>query len=256
MSASAYRCCGVRIDAFDLVTAAARLVDGAQGGTPTAVHLCNADVVSRASRDDGYRELLNRGDLNLADGTPVAWVGRRLGVPGAGRPVPGADLMVATLRRGVDEGVRHYLYGAAPQTVERLAERIRERIPGAGIVGVESPPFRELTAEEEAGLVTRVRDSGAQIVWVGLGTPKQDVFVDRFRDRMGVVLVPVGAAFDFLAGTKRRAPRWMRRAGLEWLHRLASEPRRLWRRYLIGNVRFLLCALRSSGTIEEDRPEP
>lgn len=248
-------CCSVRMEGVDLDQAVGVILETALGDKGLRIHLCNADVLARASRDADYRAVLNRGDFNLPDGTPIAWLGRRLGIPGAGRPVPGAELMVATLHQGVEHGIRHYLYGAAPETVRRLAERVRERIPGVQVVGIESPPFRELTTEEEDDLVVRVRDSGAQVVWVGLGTPKQDYFVDRFRDRMGVVLVPVGAAFDFLSGTKRRAPQWMRRAGLEWLHRFASEPRRLWRRYLIGNLRFLLCALRDSGRLEEPRQE-
>ncbi len=113
-------------------------------------------------------------------------------------------------------------------------------MPSARIVGVDSPPFRPLTPDEEDALVDRVRSSGADIVWVGLGTPKQDQFVDEFRDRLGVTLVAVGAAFDFLAGTKREAPMWARTHGLEWAFRLLSEPGRLWKRYLLGNVSFLV----------------
>jgi N-acetylglucosaminyldiphosphoundecaprenol N-acetyl-beta-D-mannosaminyltransferase len=124
--------------------------------------------------------------------------------------------------------------------VEALVERLKLLAPGVEIVGVESPPFRPLTKAEEAELVQRVSKVRADIVWVGLGTPRQDLFIDRFRDRLGVTLIAVGAAFDFLAGTKRRAPTWMQDRGLEWAFRLATEPGRLWRRYLVGNAGFIL----------------
>lgn len=154
--------------------------------------------------------------------------------------------MLETLRAGVAKDVSHYLYGGSPHVVSHLAHRLRRQVPGVRIVGAESPPFREITREEEDALEQRILTSGADVVWVGLGTPKQDRFVERFRHRLPVVLVPVGAAFDFLSGAKRRAPQWMRLSGLEWLHRLLSEPRRLWHRYLFGNLAFLLGALTST----------
>jgi N-acetylglucosaminyldiphosphoundecaprenol N-acetyl-beta-D-mannosaminyltransferase len=116
---------------------------------------------------------------------------------------------------------------------------LHELAPGVEIIGAESPPFRLLTEREEAEMTDRIRRLRPDIVWVGLGTPRQDLFIDQFRDRLGATLVAVGAAFDFLAGAKRQAPSWMQNSGLEWAFRLATEPRRLWRRYLVGNTRFL-----------------
>lgn len=247
----AMRCCGVRIDPVRLDDAIDALIERAKRHEGTAVHLCNAYTLSLARRDSEYRDLVDRGDLNFPDGMPLVWVSRRLGfaLPTDERP-RGTDVFVGTVQRGREEGLRHYLYGSTPEVVERLAERLRAEAPGAEIVGAESPPFRPLDPAEKDELVDRIRATGAHVVWVGLGTPRQDVFVDEFRDRLGAVLVAVGAAFDFLAGEKSQAPAWMQRRGLEWVHRLASEPRRLWKRYLVGNTVFLYDVLRGGAAAE------
>lgn len=218
-------------------------------GTPTAVHLCNAYTLSLALRDDNYRALVDGGDLKFADGFPVAAVGRRRGHAAMARRVYGPDLFLDVLRAGVAGGVRHFLYGSTPEVLAAMQRRLTELVPGVQIVGVEAPPFRPLDAAEEAAVVARVGEAGADIVWVGLGTPKQDEFVARMRDRIGVPLVAVGAAFDFFAGTKPMAPAWMQRSGLEWAFRLATEPRRLWKRYLIGNTVFVYGVLRDEGRL-------
>ena len=208
-------------------------------GRPTAVHLCNAYTLSLAMRDEAYRRTVDAGDLKLADGFPVAAVGRRRGHSGMVRRVYGPDLFLDVLRAGADVGVRHYLYGATSDVLDKMVLRLSTLVPGAQIAGVDAPPFRPLTEAEELDVVTRIHDSRADSVWVGLGTPKQDEFCARMRDRVGVPLVAVGAAFDFVAQTKPMAPAWMQRSGLEWAFRLATEPRRLWKRYLVGNTLFL-----------------
>jgi N-acetylglucosaminyldiphosphoundecaprenol N-acetyl-beta-D-mannosaminyltransferase len=236
----AFRCCGVRVDAVTLDDAVERLRAFTEAGGGRAVHLCNAWTLALARRDPALTEALNRGDLNLPDGTPVAWVGRRVGFAHMRRRVYGPDLMLATVRTGRIWGLRNYLYGSTPEVIGALARRLTAIAPGVQVVGAEAPPFRPLTDREEAELVERVGLVRPDVVWVGLGTPRQDLFVDRFRDRLGTTLVAVGAAFDFLAGTKRQAPGWMQDRGLEWTFRLATEPRRLWRRYLVGNASFLV----------------
>jgi N-acetylglucosaminyldiphosphoundecaprenol N-acetyl-beta-D-mannosaminyltransferase len=248
------RTCGVRVDPLAMDVAVGRICDAAVAGRPLATHLVNAYTLSLAVRDEPFRALLDRGDLNLPDGTPLVWIGRRAGLHDFTSRVYGPDLTLAVCDRGRAHGVRHYLYGASPDVVDRFAGELRRRFPGIDVVGVESPPYRPLEPAEEDDLVARIVASGANVVWIGLGTPKQDHFVDRFRDRLPVPLVAVGAAFDFIAGDKKSAPRWMQDRGLEWLYRLASEPRRLWKRYLIGNVVFLWGALR--GTRVEPRPSP
>jgi N-acetylglucosaminyldiphosphoundecaprenol N-acetyl-beta-D-mannosaminyltransferase len=248
VSAVTLRTCGVRVDPLTMADAVARICLAASGSEPQATHLVNAYTLSLAVRDDAFRHLLDRGDLNLPDGAPLVWFGRRAGLEGFTKRIYGPDLTVAVCDEGRRHGLRHYLYGASPEVVEAFAAHLRQRFPGIEIVGVESPPFRALDPDEEGALVARVHASTANLVWVGLGTPKQDAFVDAFRDRLGVPLLAVGAAFDFLAGDKKMAPRWMQDRGLEWFYRLVSEPRRLWKRYLVGNVVFLWGAFRTTRT--------
>jgi N-acetylglucosaminyldiphosphoundecaprenol N-acetyl-beta-D-mannosaminyltransferase len=235
----AFRCCDVRVDAIGLDQAVDRVRTLTAAGAGRAVHLCNAYTMSVALGDPSFTAVLNRGDLNLPDGTPLVWLGRRAGFPHMRQRVYGPDLMLAVLQAGRSWGLRHYLYGSTPVVLQGLQARLNELAPGIQLVGAESPPFRSLSDREEAELIDRVSVARPDVIWVGLGTPRQDVFVDRFRDRLGATLIAVGAAFDFHAGAKRQAPRWMQDRGLEWAFRLATEPRRLWRRYLVGNARFL-----------------
>jgi N-acetylglucosaminyldiphosphoundecaprenol N-acetyl-beta-D-mannosaminyltransferase len=228
----------------DIVAAAAEL-EGRESGV--AVHFANAYTIALADVDPDYRALLAEPDaVVFTDGMPVAWVGRRTHPEFAGQwgRVYGPDVMAAVLELSDTEGPRHYLLGGSPDTLQSLATAIAQRWPRAQIVGVESPPFRPLTDAERVQQDTRIRRSGATMVWVGLGTPKQDWEVTRIAKNLPVVALAVGAAFDFLAGTKPQAPGWMQRSGTEWLYRLASEPRRLAKRYFWGNPRFVYAAWR------------
>jgi N-acetylglucosaminyldiphosphoundecaprenol N-acetyl-beta-D-mannosaminyltransferase len=235
----AFRCCGVRVDAVTLEDAVDHLRVFVEEGGGRAVHLCNAYTLSLAHRDPTFAAAINQGDLNLPDGTPLIWIGQRVGFAYMRRRVYGPDLVLATVKAGQAWGLRHYFYGSTPAVASALATRLGDLVPGVQVVGVESPPFRPLIAAEEAELVERIRRARPHVVWVGLGTPRQDLFVSRFRDHLDSILVAVGAAFDFIAGSKRQAPTWMQDHGLEWAFRLTTEPRRLWRRYLIGNLQFL-----------------
>jgi N-acetylglucosaminyldiphosphoundecaprenol N-acetyl-beta-D-mannosaminyltransferase len=231
-------CCGVPITPVG--PAGARdLLLGSAHGHGRAVHLCNAYTLSLAVREPEFRAVLAVADLNFADGQPVAALGRKRGHAAMSTRVYGPDLMLAVMDEGRVRGLRHYLYGGTSEVVGDLQVRLRLRYPGVEVVGVESPPFRELTPTESAAMVQRVRTARPDIVWVGLGTPRQDHFVASYAAELQSTLVAVGAAFDFHAGHKRQAPAWMQRVGLEWLFRLATEPRRLWRRYLVGNPVFL-----------------
>jgi len=233
--------CGVEIAAVTLDQAADAIVDAAVRRVSMQVHLCNAYTLSLVNQDGDLREALAVADLNLPDGTPVAWLLRGDGAAG---PVRGPDLVPAVARHGVGEGVRHYFWGGAEGVAADAAARLEELAPGTLVVGCESPPFRDLTDSEILALGQRLTDSGADILWVGLGTPRQDYVVPRLGALFDGPVVPVGAAFDFLAGTVVEAPRFLRGTGLEWIHRLVREPRRLWRRYLIGNPRFLVAVVR------------
>jgi N-acetylglucosaminyldiphosphoundecaprenol N-acetyl-beta-D-mannosaminyltransferase len=233
---SALMCCRVRVDAVAQYEAVQLLLESTGG---LVVHLCNAYTLALARRDREFATLLNTAGLNLPDGTPLAWLGRREGVEGFTHATRGADILRDALIEGQDRGTRHYFYGSTPEVLSLLQRQVREFAPRAIICGLESPPMgdiAELGLEQAAG---RMAAAGADIVWVGLGTPKQDRAVAALGKHLPAVLVPVGAAFEFLAGTKREAPAWVRGSGWEWLFRLAVEPRRLWRRYLLGNAGFL-----------------
>lgn len=240
-----FECCGVRIDALTLDEAVNALFGYALSRRPATLHLCNAYTLSLAAADASYAALLNEGDLNLPDGQPVAWVGRKLGFARLEQSTRGPDLMVEAIKRGQSLRLRHYVYGSTPEVVEALVRELREIAPDALVVGAEAPPFRALTGDEADELAARVRDAEAEIVWVGLGTPRQDVFVEQMRDRLGTTLVPIGAAFDFIAGTKKTAPEWLQHTGFEWTYRLMCEPRRLAKRYFVGNARFIRNVRRS-----------
>ena len=211
------------------------------------VHFCNAYNVALARSDHAYRDLIGRGDYVFSDGVPITWVGKRARPDVAHRweRVYGPDVMLGVFAQSTRTHPRHYLLGSSPAVLTALQERLLERFPDAQIVGSESPPFRKATEDELRDRDQRIRASGATIVWVGLGTPKQDVEVARLAASLPVVAVAVGAAFDFLAGTKPQAPGWMQKSGTEWLFRFASEPRRLARRYIWGNSIFLTEALRT-----------
>lgn len=233
---------GVRIDPVtpsELLEVAGSFLDC---GRSHVAHFCAAHPTVEARNDESYRRLLNEGDLNVPDGAPVAWAARLQGVPA--RRQPGTDSLHLLMGWGVPRDLRHFLYGATDETLHAMRERLQEAYPGVRVVGAESPPFRAIDDAELDDTVARIRAAEADVVWVGLGAPKQDLMGARLRERSAAPLIMcVGAAFDFVAGRKRRAPAWMQRLGLEWLHRLASEPERLWKRYLVGNTMFLVGVL-------------
>lgn len=195
--------------------------------------------VMESVRDPGLRRVHNDSGLTVPDGMPMVWAGHRAGARWM-RRVYGPDLMLAVLERAAERGWSSYLYGAGNGVPELLARRLTERIPGLRIAGGYSPPFRPLTAAEDDMVVRRINDSGADLVWVGLSTPKQERWMADHRDRLTApALLGVGAAFDFHAGLQPQAPAPLQEIGLEWAYRLAKEPRRLWRRYLRNNPAYL-----------------
>jgi N-acetylglucosaminyldiphosphoundecaprenol N-acetyl-beta-D-mannosaminyltransferase len=209
------------------------------------IHLCNAYTIALADRDPGLRATLDHATVNFPDGKSVVWANRwlhRKQRPPTQR-VYGPDLFCNVFELGALVELRHYLIGGTPQVLADLQERLHRRFPGVLIAGAESPPFREPSEGERRDQIDRIRDADAQIVWLGLGTPKQDREAAWIAAHLPVAVAAVGAAFDFVSGHKPQAPPWMRDNGLEWLFRLASEPRRLWRRYLYGNARFLWCVI-------------
>jgi len=210
-----------------------------------AHYVCVATVytVMQAQRDWRLRKVLNRSGLTTPDGMPLVWLGRFHGYTWVDR-VYGPDLLLAVCQHGLSRGYRHFFYGGMPGVAERLAQRLSQRFPGLVVAGTFSPPFRPLTESEDAEIVAVLNEAAPDIIWVGLGSPKQDWWMAEHRGRLNApVLVGVGAAFDFLSGSKTQAPGWVQRSGFEWLFRLLQEPRRLWRRYLIYNPLFVASIL-------------
>jgi N-acetylglucosaminyldiphosphoundecaprenol N-acetyl-beta-D-mannosaminyltransferase len=230
---------GVKVSALNLDLA----VDLAERwiATRDPGYICVTGVhgVMEAQSDPELRSILNHAVINTADGMPMTWVGRLQGFKQMDR-VFGPDFMTAMCRRSVERGYRNFLYGGKPGVAELLSDTLQEKFPGLHVVGTYTPPFRSLTAEEERKVVARVRESRPDIVWVGLSTPKQERFMARFVDCFRVpLLVGVGAAFDYHTGGIRDCSLWIKRAGLQWLHRLIQDPARLWKRYLRNNPAFL-----------------
>lgn len=213
------------------------MIDGGERG-----YVCHVAVnaLMNARRDERAKAALDGATLTLPDGMPIVWALRSLGEEIADR-VYGPDLMLTECERSLRSGARHYLYGGRDRSATtRLRASLQERFPGIEIAGDWTPPFGALTLDEEAEVVERIDGSGADIVWVGTGSPRQEQWMARMRPRLQApVLVGVGAAFDFHAGLVSQAPAWMRRRGLEWLYRLRREPRRLAPRYLRDNPAFL-----------------
>lgn len=204
-----------------------------------------AHAIMECTHDRELLPVFNGSGLTVPDGLSLVWLLRLKGHRQVGR-VYGPDLMLALCERSLDLGYRHFFYGGAPGVVEDLVGRLGERFPGLHVAGTHTPPYRLLTSEEDREVVKRIAASGADIVWVGISTPKQERWMAEHVDRLGVpVLIGVGAAFDFLSGHKVQAPRWVQRSGMEWLFRLASEPRRLWPRYR-QYPKFLLLVLAQS----------
>lgn len=198
-----------------------------------------SDMLAACQRNTRLRAALNTADLTATDGMMLVRLCRWLGAADAER-VYGPDVMLELCRRSADRGYRHFFYGGAPDVVATLVDRLQQQFPGLSVAGTCSPPFRPLTEKELDEDVRQINDSHADVVWIGLGTPKQEIWMADNRSRLRAPLVlGVGAAFDFHAGSVRQAPRWLRAAGGEWFFRLCTQPRRLWRRYVVQLAQFL-----------------
>lgn len=231
----------------DVNAAAEGVIAHAMGNHGGAhVHLLNAYSVALADKDVAFRGSLVDSAINFPDGKPVSWVSQLRKDRQPLQQVRGARFFLRTFEVGQAAGVKHFLLGSTPETLDQLEANLLNRFPQAEIVGTHSPPFRKLSDSELSQQDAMIAASGAHIVWVGLGTPKQDFEAARLSKSLPVTAAAVGAAFDFVAGTVKEAPELMTRLGLEWLYRFAREPRRLWKRYVFGNVRFVRSAISAS----------
>jgi N-acetylglucosaminyldiphosphoundecaprenol N-acetyl-beta-D-mannosaminyltransferase len=231
---------GVGVSAVDIeaaIRACYRLIASNGRGyvSVTGVH-----GIMEAQVDPAFRAILNRSFLCVPDGVPTVWVGRLQGQRHI-RRVYGPDFMLEFCRQSVARKHRHFLYGGKEGVAQELASELCRRFPGLQVVGTYTPPFRPLTDEEERELATQIESSKPDVIWVGLSTPKQERFMAQYLGRLETkLMIGVGAAFDLHTGRMTDAPNWIKAAGLQWLHRLLQEPRRLWKRYLLNNPKFLL----------------
>ena len=230
---------GVRVSAVNLKSATEFIQKAIEDGRKEYVCVRDAHGIVRCQDDPELRSIHNRAFLVTPDGMPLVWALRKAGHAESGR-VYGPDLMLSVFDAGSAKGLRHFLYGATAETLEQLQARLLAKFPQAQIVGSYAPPFRKLSTQEEADIADQLNRSGADIVWVGLSSPKQELWMAHMRDRLEAsMLIGVGAAFDFHAGLKRQAPRFIQRSGFEWAFRLLCEPRRLWRRYALVVPTFI-----------------
>ena len=230
---------GIGVSAIDLRDAVRRADRLLQTNAKGYICVTGVHGVMEAQRDPSLRDILNRAFLCTPDGMPTVWVGR-LQRHRRMRRVYGPDLMLALCRLSMRRGYRHFFYGGKPGVAEKLKHKLQGRFPGLHVVGSCTPPFHPLTDEEENQLVALVAETKPDIIWVGLSTPKQERFMARMIERLDTsLMVGVGAAFDIHAGLLPDAPAWIKSLGLQWLHRLLHDPRRLWRRYAANNPSFL-----------------
>lgn len=228
---------GVPIDVLTWEQAIGRIETWARLRLSKTVAICNSHSIVTASQDPAFADAVATADMATADGTPVAWMLRRLGYTGQQR-INGPDLMLKYCEVAARNGTPIFLYGNTEPVLQQLEARLLRDFPGLRIAGRHSPPFRAPTPQEDADVTSLINRSGAGVVFVSLGCPKQELWMHAHRGRIQGVMVGVGAAFDYHAGTLARAPAWVRDNGFEWLHRLLSEPRRLWKRYLVTNSLF------------------
>ena len=243
---------GAQIDALDWDATLARITSWARARESRYVCLCNVHSVVTVSLEPEFRDVINGADLATPDGMPVAWALARMGFARQPR-INGPDLMWRLCEASVASKTKLFFYGSSTQTLAQLERKLTTAFPSIRIAGLVSPPYRALSTQENSAMVEQINSSGAELVFVGLGCPKQEIWMANQRGKINAVMLGVGAAFDYHAGTLKRAPLWMQRTGLEWLYRFGQEPRRLWRRYLVTNVIFAVGIARQL-LIRRNRP--
>lgn len=228
-----------RVDGTTYQDACDRIQQWASDKRSCYIVAANVHVVMTAYWDSEYQEIIQRAALVTPDGMPLVWGLQQLGLPAQTR-VYGPDLMLAWCQRSAERQIPIYLYGGTEETLQKVCSYLTAQFPGLPIAGRYAPPFRRLTADEEIADVNRIHQSGARVVFVALGCPKQEQWMARQQSHLDAVMIGVGAAFSFFGNEVAQAPRWMMRWGLEWAYRLSQEPRRLWKRYLFNNPAFMI----------------
>lgn len=240
---------GVKVSAIDMEDARVFIEEAIQLKRKSYICTCPVSTIMECKKNKTVLASVNSAGLVTPDGMPVVWLGKMKGYSNVQR-VYGPDLLLESCRVSERKGYRNYFYGSGVAVLESLQKNLRNTFPSLVISGAYSPPFRQLSEAEDEGIIKMINNSDSDILWVGLGSPKQDIWMYEHRDILNVpVIIGVGAAFDFIAGTKKQAPKLMQKIGMEWLFRLATEPRRLWKRYILGNTQFLYLICKE--TIEE-----
>ncbi len=230
---------GMKVSATSYAHASDLIISWARGRLSKYVCVATVNNVMESWDSAAFQSVMNGADLVTPDGMPVVWALRSLGWKEASR-VYGPDLAPIVLEKAAVEDIPVGFYGGAPDVLVALVKKVQDRTPRIRVAYAYSPPFRPVSEEEDREIVKAINESGAKILFIGLNTPKQDFWMATHRSKVESVMVGVGAAFDFIAGSKKQAPRWMMKIGLEWLFRLATEPRRLWKRYFKHNPRFVV----------------
>ncbi len=242
-----------KIDVFDIPTTAQpfqyaieTLLQYLEDDRTHYVSTCTVATLMQAKDTPLIRHALDEADMVCADGMPIVWMQKRLGCKHAER-VYGPDVLLALCQATENTNITHYFYGGLGDVPHRMVDELLKKFPNLNIIGSDAPPFIDINNEPQQATIEQLNSINADVIWVGLGSPKQDLWMMRYHPHLNTrLLIGVGAAFDFIAGIKPQAPRWMQRSGLEWLYRLFSEPRRLWRRYFVYNSRFIWHVLRHS----------
>jgi N-acetylglucosaminyldiphosphoundecaprenol N-acetyl-beta-D-mannosaminyltransferase len=237
-----YQVLRTNIHATSYENACDRIAEYVKSGESRYIVAANVHVVMTGYWDQAYQQVLNHAELVTPDGMPLVWALRLLGSKNQPR-VYGPDLMLAWCDRSQNLGYPIYLYGTTEKTLENLSTNLKQKFPNLAIAGSYSPPFTPQNNNQIEDDLSRIQASGAKVVFVGLGCPKQECWMAQAQGKINVVMIGVGAAFDFHSGQVAQAPQWMMKLGLEWLYRLGQEPQRLWRRYLINNPSFAVLLL-------------
>ncbi len=233
-----YDVLGIPISVVTLDIAANKIAQWAKDNIGRFICLRDVASLMICLEEPNLKELHQEATIVSPDGMPLAVIGKLKGLPV--QKTSGADLMSLVLSLSAKTGLKHYFYGGKEGVAKKLADVCKEKYPNIKIAGYECPPFRPLTKDEDKEVIKRIKASSADIVWVGISSPKQDIWMQQHYKKLPQTLIGVGAAFDFLTGEVKRAPKWMQNSGLEWSHRLFSEPKRLWRRYLILAPKFIV----------------